>query len=125
MVQQELEQDINLMPYHQEFNRLASSNLEAEQVPREQGDTDILGDNLEGEMHNISFDESQHRVVQSCRVSTPDDSTSLAQFEERVIVFDVRKHPTTLVDATRAYAEATSSSFHFFIAENEQMAKEL
>ena len=38
---------------------------------------------------------------------------------------DMCKHPITLADATRAYAEATSSSVRFLIAENEQMAKEL
>jgi len=63
--------------------------------------------------------------VQSRRVSTLDDHTSYAQFEERVIVVDMHKHPTTLANATRAYAEATSSSVHFLIAENKRMAKEL
>jgi len=47
------------------------------------------------------------------------------QYEEWVIMSDVRKHPTTLADATRAYVEATSSSVHFLIAENKWMAKEL
>ena len=63
MEKQELEQDIDLMPYHQEFEPPGSLDLEAEQVPSNQGDTEILVDNLEGEMHNIPFDESHHRVV--------------------------------------------------------------
>ena len=42
-----------------------------------------------------------------------------------MIVSGVCKHPTTLADATRAYAEATSSSVRFLIVENERMAKEL
>ena len=42
-----------------------------------------------------------------------------------MIVTDVHKHPAALVDATRVYAEATSSSVRFLIAENERMAKEL
>ena len=42
-----------------------------------------------------------------------------------MIVSDVRKHPVALADATRVYVEATSSSVHFLIAENEQMNKEL
>jgi len=58
-------------------------------------------------------------------VSTPDDHTSSAQVEERVIVSDVHKHPAALDDATRVYAEATSSTVHFLIAENERMTKEL
>jgi len=33
----------------------------------------------------------------------------------------MRKHPTTLVDATREYAKATSWSVHFLIEENEWM----
>lgn len=37
----------------------------------------------------------------------------------------VRRHLATLVDATKAYAEATTSSAKFFIAENECMVKEL
>jgi len=82
MEQQELEQDIDLMPYHQEVDPPASLDPEVEQVPSDQRDTEILGDNKKGEMHNISFDESQHRVVKSRRVSTPDDNTYLVQFEE-------------------------------------------
>ena len=58
MEQPELKKDIDLIPYHQEVDPLASSNLEAEKVPRDQGDIEILGDNLEEEMHNISFNES-------------------------------------------------------------------
>lgn len=38
---------------------------------------------------------------------------------------DVRKHPVTLDDATKAYVEATSSSVRFLIAQNKHMAKEL
>jgi len=34
-------------------------------------------------------------------------------------------HPIDLVDATRAYAKATSSSVRFLIVENKQMAKKL
>ena len=45
--------------------------------------------------------------------------------EEQVIVTNVHKHPDTLVDATRVYAKATSSSVHFLIAKNEWMEKEL
>lgn len=63
MEQQELEQDIELVPYHQEVHPPASLDPKAEQVPSNQGDTEILGDNPEGETHNISFDESQYRVV--------------------------------------------------------------
>ena len=37
----------------------------------------------------------------------------------------VHKHPAVLVDATRVYVEATSSSVHFLIAKNEKMVKEL
>lgn len=70
------------MPYHQVVNLPASSDSEAEQVPSDQGDTKILGDNSEEDIHNISFDESKHRVVQSCRVSTPNDHTSPVQFLE-------------------------------------------
>ena len=42
-----------------------------------------------------------------------------------MIVSDVCKHPVALDDATRDYAEATSSSVRFLIAENERMEKEL
>lgn len=38
---------------------------------------------------------------------------------------DVRKHPATLTDATKAYAEAASMSVRFLIAKNERMDKEL
>lgn len=125
MEQQELEQEINLMPFHQEVDPLASPDLEAEKVPTNQGDNDILGNNLKEEMHNTLVDESQHRVVQSHRVSTPDDNTSPMQFEEQVIMSNVCKHLVALADATRAYVEAIRLSVHFLIVENELMAKEL
>lgn len=70
MEQPELEKDINLMPYHQEVKPPASPDPEVEQVLSDQGDTKILGDNPEEEMHNISFNELHNRVVQSRRVST-------------------------------------------------------
>jgi len=49
----------------------------------------------------------------------------LCRFEEQVIVSDVHKHPAALVDATRAYVEATSSSVRFLIEANKWMDKEL
>lgn len=60
-----LEQDINLMPYHQGVDPSASLDLEAKKVLSNQGDIEILGDDPKEETHNISFDESQHRVFQS------------------------------------------------------------
>lgn len=125
MEQPELEEDINLLHYHQEVEPTASLDPEVEQVPCNHGDTEILGDNPKEQMHNISFDESHHRVVQSCRVFSLDDNTSPTDFEERVIISDMHKHLLALDDATRAYAKATSSSFCFLIAENERMDKEL
>lgn len=80
MEQPELKKDINLMPYHQEVDPSASTDLEAEQVLSDQGDIDILEDNSEEEMKNTSFDDSQHNVVKSHIVSTPNVHTSLEQF---------------------------------------------
>ena len=77
-----MEQDTDLMPHHKEVNSPASMHPDDGQVSNDQGGTKILGDQPEGEIHNISFDESQHRVVQSCRVSTLKDHTSPAQVEE-------------------------------------------
>jgi len=82
MVHPKLDQDTNLMPHNQEVTPLASLDTEAEIVPSDQGDTNILEDNPKVEMHNISFDESQHKVVQSRGVSTLDVHTFLAQFVE-------------------------------------------
>ena len=56
-VQLEPDQDIDLMPQNKEFTPPASPDPEAQQVPSDQGDTKILEDNPEAEMHNISFDE--------------------------------------------------------------------
>jgi len=53
--QPKLEQDIVLMPYHQEVNPPASPALEVEQFSSDQGDTEILKDNMEEEMHNIEL----------------------------------------------------------------------
>ena len=63
MVQPEKDQDMDLMPKDQEVTPPASLDLEVEQVPSDQGDTEILEDNLEADVHNIYFDDSQHRVM--------------------------------------------------------------
>ena len=76
-------------------------------------------------MHNISFDVSQHRVVQLRIVTTLNVYVSLTSFEKQVIVFEVCKNLAALDDATRAYVKSTSLSVWFLIAENERMAKEL
>ena len=67
------------MPHHKELDSPTSMQPDDEQVSNDQGGIEILGDQLEEEMHNMSFDESQHRVVQSRRVSTSDDQISPAQ----------------------------------------------
>lgn len=82
MVQPESNQDIDIMPQNQEVTQLASLDLKAEKVPSDEGDRKILEDNLEEEMHNISFEESQHRVVKSCKVPTQNAHVSHVQFEE-------------------------------------------
>ena len=89
MEQRELEHDIDLMPHNQEIDLPASPHPDDEKVSNDRGGNEILGDQLEEEMHNISFDKSQHRVVQSCRVSTPNDHTSPVKVEERVIMSDM------------------------------------
>lgn len=119
MEQQELEQDIDLKPHHKEVDSLTSLRPDDEKVSNDQGGTEILGGQSKAEMHNISFDKSHHRVVQSQKVLNLEDQTSLVQVEEQVIVTDVHKHTTALVDATSVYVEATSSSIHFLIADNE------
>lgn len=107
------------MPYQQEVDLPSSLHLEDEQVSSYQGGIEILRDQPKGQMHNILFNESQHRVVQSHRVSTLDAHTSPASVEERMIMSNMRKHPKTLADTTRVYVEATSLSIHFLIGENE------
>lgn len=66
VVQLELDQDTDLMPHNQVVALPTSPDPEAEQVPSDQGDIDIFEDNLEAEMHNIYFEELQHKVMQSC-----------------------------------------------------------
>ena len=45
--------------------------------------------------------------------------------KERVIVSDVRRHPTAMADETKAYVEATSSNVNLLLVENDKMANEL
>jgi len=51
----------------------------------------------------------------------PDDHASPALIKERVIVPDIRKHPTSLADATSTYVIATSSNVKILLVENEKM----
>lgn len=73
MEQQDLEKEIDLITHHEKVDPLDSPDSEAEHVPIDGGDTEILRDQPEEEMHNILFNESQNRVVQFHRVSTLDD----------------------------------------------------
>lgn len=54
-----------------------------------------------------------------------DDHASPTHIEERVIVADVRRHPTTIDNASKDYAKAISSTIKFLVEENDQMEKEL
>ena len=125
MEQVEHDHDTDLMPKATEVTPKASPAPTTEQVLSEQWYTILLEDNLRTNGYNIAFDESQHKVVQARRAHAPDEHASPAHFEERVIVSDVRIHPTALVDTTKAYIEATSSSVKFLIAKNDRMAKEM
>lgn len=60
------------MPYHIEVDSLAAMYLNDDKMSNDQGCTKILGGQLEAEMHDSSFDESQHRVVHPERVPTPE-----------------------------------------------------
>jgi len=99
MEQPELEKDIYLMSYHQEVSPPTSPDWEVGYDPSEQRDTNMLGDNPEEYMHNLSFNELHHRVLLSHKVSSLDDHKSPAHFEEWVIVSDTHKNPTFFVDA--------------------------
>lgn len=58
-----MEQDTNIMLHHKEVESPTSMHLEEEKVSNYQGGIEILRDQLEEKMHNITFDESQHRVM--------------------------------------------------------------
>lgn len=113
------------MPKVHEVTPQDSRHVEAEKVPSDQGDTIILKDHLEAEVNNISFDDSQHRVMQLWKMPTLDVHSSPVNFQEWVIMSYVHKHLISLVDATQAYIKATNSCVRFLIDENECMAKEL
>lgn len=61
------------MPHHREVSSPASMHLDDEKVSNDEGCTEILGGQPEEEMHDNSFDESQHRVVNLDRVPTSED----------------------------------------------------
>lgn len=81
MEQSKQDQDTDLMPKAIKVIPQASQNLVAEQVPSEQGDTNLLEDDLEADVYNIAFNESQHRVEQARRVHILDEHASPAHFE--------------------------------------------
>jgi len=58
-------------------------------------------------------------------VHIPDELASPTHFEEQSIVSDVKRHPSSLADVTKAYTEAMSSSVKFLITDIECMAKKL
>ena len=94
-------------------------------LPSEQGEVVLLDDDPVMDVYNISFDELQQNSVEAQRKHFRDDHTSPEFMKERVIVSDVRKRPSTMTNATMAYARATSSNVKFLLAENKQMAKNL
>ena len=53
------------------------------------------------------------------------DHTLHAFIKERVIVLDIKHHPTTISEAILAYARETSSNAQYLMVENEQLEKKL
>lgn len=98
---------------------------EIEQVSSKKWDVFLLDDDPVMDVYNLSFDELQRKIVQMWSNHFPANHMSPAFIKERVIVSDVRKHPTSMADATFSYAGATSSNVKFVLVENEQMTKNL
>lgn len=78
-----------------------------------QGEVGLLNDDPMMDVYNLSFDELHQNIVHEKIKHFPNDHASPALMKERVIASDVRKHPFTMVDATMAYARATSSNVKF------------
>jgi len=75
-------------------------------------------------VYNLEFDESWKRILQARRKNLSNDHTLPTHIEERVIVPDLRRRPISMIKASKAYAEATSSMVKFLIAENDLMEKD-
>ena len=69
-------------------------------VPSEKGDNVILNDDPVMDVHNLSFENFQKKIVQAWRKNFPDDHASPALMKQRVIVLDVKNHPATIPYAT-------------------------
>lgn len=115
MTNMELEQepqheDVDLMPRAPQVIPQSSPPPIIEPTPSEQGDVVPLDDDLIMDVYNLSFDEFQKRIVQAGSKHFPNDHASPAFIKERVIVSDTRKHPTTVVETSLAYARATCSN---------------
>jgi len=54
------------------------------------------------DVYNLSFDESQQRIIYVWRNQLLDDHVSPKNMEESVIVSDVRRQKVTMVDAFKA-----------------------
>jgi len=73
------------------------------------------------DVYNLSFVEFQKRIVEAQRKKFLDDHASSAFIEERVIVSNTRKHPTSIAEASLAYAGETSSNVQYLTTEKEQL----
>ena len=54
-----------------------------------------------------------------------DDHATPTFIKERVIMSDTRKHPTSISQATLAYAGATNSNVQYLTTESEKLGKNL
>lgn len=91
----------------------------------EQEEVVLFDDDPEMDVYNLSFDESQQRIVHARRKKLLDDHTSPAHIEGRVIVPDVRRHPISISEALKAYVESIRLIVKFLIIENQRMTKDL
>jgi len=82
----EQDQDTDIMPKATEVTPQPSQAPLTEQVPSEKGDIVILEYNMGIYVYKITFNESQHRVVQTCKAHTSDEHASSTHFEEWEIV---------------------------------------
>jgi len=108
-----------------EVSPQSPSPPESEPISSEQGELVLFDDVLSMDVCNLSFDESQQRIVQARRKWLLNGHASPAHMEERVIVLDVRRHLAAMANASKAHAKARSSTVKFLLAENDRMAKDL
>jgi len=97
----------------------------AKSAPWEEEEVFPLDDDPVMDMHNLSYDELQKKIIQAHKKNFLDGLGSPGFMRERGIMADTKKNPKAFAIASLAFIGAAKSNIEFLMDENKELTKNL